>query len=355
MLKKPLLAALVLSASSIAFGQSGGGPKEAVPTPEKGWFFFEDPPKQEEPVKEEPPKPSKPEPPPEEKKPIDFPKELPPAPKEDKCKKKETWDVECGFVDPGEDFQFQAKQRDALLERLSVAKNNPKAVEAFQYYMRWVLERTSEVTNLWWYNMVQNPELDPNVTAPISTFGLRLMTDVQKGHAEEIFNLIKSEGGFFIYFSRSDCNFCHQMTEVLVRLSLETGLEIRNAALDDKCMPHFEKGCRTAPVTHPPAQALQVATVPALFLYIKPNTWLRIATGVVDLESIKTRTIQFFSAYRAALMNGVENAEKGRPSVDFSGADPKGSSKGIAGAMDGGSRRLPSEDELSKLLGGGKK
>jgi conjugal transfer pilus assembly protein TraF len=280
-----------------------------------------------------------------------MPTTLPPPPKEDKCKKKETWTANCGFVNPGEDFEFQAKQRDALFERMTVAKNNPEAVEAVQYYMRWVLERTSEVTNLWWYNMTQNPDLDPTVSNPVSTFGLRLMSDVQKGHDKEIFGLIKEEGGMFVYFSRSDCNFCHQMTDTLRKLSERTGLPIRNASLDNKCMPGFESGCMTAPQSLAPAQALQVTTVPTVFLYVKPNTWLRIGTGVVDVESMETRTVQFFSAYRNALLKGVENGQKGRASVDFSAGAANGATKGVEGASSDGEMRLPSDTDIARMLG----
>ncbi len=338
-----LLTTLCLSTAVFAAPPAAADAKTAGGV-ERGWFFFEDPPA----PKEEPAAP--PAPPPA------FPKELPPPPpKESPCAKKETWTAECGFVNPGTDFQFQAKQRDALMERMTVSQNDPKAVEAVQYYMRWVLERTAEVTNLWWYNMVQNPELDPNVTAPVSAFGLRLMSDVRKGQASEIFKLIKEEGGMFVYFSRHDCAFCHQMTETLVRLSRDTGIPLRNAALDDQCMPAFKEGCMTAPATIPPAQALQVATVPAVFLYVQPNTWLRIGTGVVDLTSLKLRTTQFFSAYRTALLKGVDNSQKGRPAVDFSSINPSAASTGAAGAADGAEVRAPSAQEITDMLGAPRK
>jgi thiol-disulfide isomerase/thioredoxin len=311
--------------------------------PERGWFFFDDP---------------KPKPPEEEKEPPPLPEiapaKAPPPPKEDKCKKKDTWTPDCGFVNPGTDFQFQAKQRDALMEQMSVAKNDPKAVEAFQYYMRWVVERTAEATNMWWYNMVQNPELDPSVQSPVSAFGLRLMTEVQKGKDKEIFDLVKAEGGFFVYFSRSDCNFCHQMAPTLQDLSKKSGIPIRNASLDGKCMPGFTEGCMTTPATDAPARALQVATVPAVFLYIPKATWLRVSTGVVDLESMMTRTVQFFQAYRSAMLKGVENSQKGRPSVDFSAALAGGASEGAEGAKAGADVTMPSEDDIAKLLGAGK-
>jgi len=344
-----ILAALMMVATLATQAHAQIAPQPANPSsakrddlneakPEKGWFFNEEE-KKPEPEEEEPPQ-AKPKMPTEPAKP----------PKEERCKKKDSWSADCGFVHPGQDFDFQAKQRDALLQQMAMSNNDPKAVEAFQYYMRFVLERTSEVTNLWWYNMVQNPDLDPNVTAPVSAFGLRLMTDVQKGHAKEIFDLIKEEGGMFVAFTRSDCVYCHQMVEPLKLLSTRTGLPIRNASLDDKCLPAFQEGCLTAPASTRPAEALQVTTVPSVFLYVKPNTWLRVATGVVDTDSMTTRATQFFSAYRNAMLKGVENGQNGRPSVDFNGIDPTGTKPGVTGSANG-QVSAPNETDIARMLG----
>lgn len=304
--------------------------------PERGWFFFEGKPKPEGP-KDEPVVETKP-----------LPKELPPPPKEEKCKRKETWSAECGFVNPGTDFDFQAKQRDALLERMVVSNNDPKAVEAFQYYMRWVLERVSEVTNLWYYNMVQNPDLDPSVRQPISAMGLRLMTDVQSGKEEEIAKLLRDEGAFLVYFSRSDCIFCHEMSPLIKDLGKKLDIPVRNAALDDKCMPGLEEGCVVNTTTA--GQALQVATVPTVFLYVPERTWIRIATGVTDARSMHERAMQFFLAYRTALLKGVTNGQAGRASVDFSGNDSfmGGATKGVE-TPEG--MKLPTEADIARMLG----
>lgn len=302
--KPPVAAAAKGSATSPAGAVSGLAG-------EKGWFYFEEKPLPPEEEEVEPPvlaaKPKAPEP-----------------PKEEKCKKGATWSADCGFVNPGDDFAFQAKQRDALMERMAVAQNDPKAVEAVQYYMRWVLERTSEVANLWWYNMVQNPELDPTAAQPISAMGLRLMTEVRKGAEGEVFDLVRDEGGMFVYFSRSDCEFCHQMEAPLRMLETRTKLKVRNASLDSKCMPKYEDGCVSGESAIAAAQALKVTTVPSVFLYVQPNTWIRVATGISDTDSMATRSMQFFTAYRTALLKGVENSEDGRPSVDFGSAGPTG-------------------------------
>lgn len=302
---------------------------------EKGWFFYEKPPVKPPVVQ---PLPSTTTPPSQE------------APKPNKCQSLETWSTDCGFVDPQKDFAFQEKQRDALMQNMIMSKNDPKAVEAFQYYMRWVMQRASDVANIWSYNMAQNPDLDPTLNAPVSAFGLRLMTEVEHGHQREIFKALQNEEGQLVYFSRSDCEFCHSMAATAKSVATKTGLPIWNASLDATCLPTLSKNCGTAPMTIAPAQALQVTTVPTLFLYVKPGTWIRLSTGVTDEVSITTRLASFFAAYRNALLKGVNNGYAGRAPVDFSGTDAEGTAAGVQGAS-GAARRMPSEDEVARMLG----
>jgi conjugal transfer pilus assembly protein TraF len=309
---------------------------------ERGWFFYE---------RDESPEPR--EPIQEEEEPLRPQKEPEPT-KEEKCSKKETWTVDCGFVDPGKDFDFQAKQRDALLQAMSMSKNDPQAVENFQYYMKWLMERSIEVANLWQYNLAQNPELDANVKSPINSFGLRLMTEVRDDSEESILNALKKEGAFLVYFSRYDCAFCHAMTSMLDMLQDKTGLEIWNTALDEQCMPSFQERCRSGQKAVMTAQALQVSIVPTLFLYVpgakaESDTWIRIATGVTDYSTMRGRIVSFFTAYRTALLKGVANGGPNRAPVDFSGIEPTGAAIGVSPAGTTGPR-LPTEEEIKKLL-----
>lgn len=332
------------AAGPLSFNPPASAKKEAAPaspadmakTENRGWFYFDDP-KPKEPEEEVKPRPTPPSPTAE--KPAQ-----PERKKEDPCLKKDSWNAKCGFVHPGTDFEFQAKQRDALLQAMVMSDNDPKQVEAFQYYMRWVIERTSEVANIWRYNMVQNPELDPQVTQPISAFGLRLMTDVKKGYNKEIYDIMKEEGGMIVVFTRNDCVYCHQMAGTWNNLSDKTGLPLHAASLDEKCIEGLKAvECMKAPESLDPAKALQVTVVPATFLYVKPNTWLRIGTGVVDGDSLNTRAIQFFSAYRSALLRGIDNGENGKAAVDFKNLDPNGLGKGAE----------PNEKEIDSLVKGG--
>lgn len=303
--------------------------------PSRGWFFFEDP-KKEEPKEEDlPPALAAPA----------TPNEAPP-PKQDKCRSKQTWSPDCGFVDPGKDFEFHEKQREALFQQMVMDSNSPKAVEAVQYYMRWMLERVSQVSNMWQYNMLQNPELDPSARIPVSSLGLRLSSEAKSGTAREIFGLIKSEGGFFVYFSRADCSTCHDMAYLMERISKETGIPVKNAALDDKCVIQGAE-CLTSASVMPAAQALKISVVPTVFVYLRPNTWIRVSNGFTDAETLKSRTVQFFQGYRNAMLRNTANGSGAVPSVDFN--IKEGPS---AGSASGVKIDPPSENQLKDMFKG---
>lgn len=306
---------------------------------ERGWFYYDDPEEKEEVTPEV----------------LELPSRESATPnKEARCKEKKTWDASCGFVDPGMDFAFQEQQREELLKNMALSKNDPKAVESFQYYIKWVMNRASEVSNLWLYNIAQNPDLDPTVSAPISAIGLKLMSETKDNSDKELYKAIQSQGGFYIYFTRHDCIHCHSNKSAVTRLSTLTGLPIYNAALDNRCIEGMEKGCMKGKDVEAPAIALKVTTVPSLFLYVPKNTWLRIATGVTDTETMRARTVSFFSAYRTALLKGINNGLNGAPSVDFSSEGSTGLTVPSGLATQGGSSTstaMPNQAEIEKLLG----
>lgn len=312
--------------------ENGKGPKAATyPTDkpsERGWWWYERP---AEPEVEEP-APPPPKPAPEAKKP--EPK------KEEKCATPRTWTPDCGFVDPKEDFDFQAQQRDALLKQMVTKENDPQAVEAFQRYIKWVMGRASQVANLWQYNMVQNPDLDPTVTEPISSFGLQLASKVKSANDASMMAVIAEEGEL-VYFTRHDCTYCHQMAPMVQELAKASKLRISQVSFDKDCMPGFAE-CVTGDLAVQTGGILQVGVVPSLFLRIKPQTWIRVATGVVDQKTMHDRVIQFFTAYRYALLKGVKNGNNVRAAQDGSYTwSPDGNGEGVP---------LPSEADIQRML-----
>lgn len=252
-------------------------------------------------------------------------KRVPPAKKENNpleearkkdCSKEDEWSVECGFVDPGTSMSFQAKQRDALLEQAIMNPKSPEKVEAFQYYMKWAVDQSILVTKMWEWNKVQNHELDPNMSDPVSTFGLRLVSHVKKMDSDNVLRVIKEEGAFFVWFTRSDCYFCHNGANIMQMLEKDTGIPVWNASLDGECIGGFEDRCRVDDKVIPVATKLNVAIVPSLYLYIpKDDIWIKISHGVETVAKLKARVVTFFGGVTNAVATGLKNNEN--VPVDF--------------------------------------
>lgn len=327
---------LVLVTSSSAWAQSEAvavtpGQELHKAPAKKGWFWYLDPPEEK---KKDPPTPEAPTLPavvaaPQPTQPVvvigsSAKKDITPAEREKQCKAKDTWEKTCGFIDPGDDFEFQAKQRDILIQMMSLTPDNPDSVEQAQRYMKWVVGKASMAANMWYFNMVQNPDLDPTVKNPISEVGIALATRITQASQYEYFRLIKEEGGVLFYFTRADCSYCFDQSPYAVRVARTMGLEIINIPLDGKCLPDFTGLACGDNVKPEQAAVLDVKVVPALYLHVPANTWLRLGTGLMTDQTILANTVNFFSAYRAAMLQGLDNSKGARASVTF---DPQYNAK----------------------------
>lgn len=317
----------------------------------QGWFWYLDPKKDVPAESEGVPLPEK----------AETPKGKPPVvvvlgtpPDETKCKNKDTWVADCGFIDPGSDFDFQSKQRDILLQQMSLRPDNPESVEAAQRYMKWVVGKASQAANMWYFNMTQNPDLDPTVKNPISEVGIALATRATQATQLEYFRIIREEGGILFFFSRNDCQFCHDQAPYTRRVARTMGLRLINIPLDGKCLPGFEAEACGDNIKPEQYAVLQIKTVPTLFLFVPSNTWIRLGTGLVPDSTVLANTVNFFAAYRSAMVNGLDNGNGVRPSVTF---DPDLNSRptGTVAADGRQSGALPDRSRILDLMGYTKK
>lgn len=276
--------------------------------------------------------------------------ELTDAEREKLCGSKDSWEKACGFVDPGDDFEFQSKQRDILLQMMSLTPDNPDAVEQAQRYMKWVVGRASMAANMWYFNMVQKPDLDPTVKNPISEVGIALASRITQASQYEYFRLIKEEGGVLFFFTRSDCSYCFDQSPYALRVARTMGLPLINIPLDGKCLPDFSGWMCGNDVKPEQAAVLDVKIVPALYLYVPSNTWIRLGTGIMTDQTVLANAVNFFSAYRAAMLKGLDNSSGARPSVTF---DPSLNEKPTGTSAADGSAAPGSLDKnrMMELLG----
>ena len=237
------------------------------------------------------------------------------------CNSSKEWIAECGFIDPGKikgnlntRFKFEQNEMTQLMRGAAMSPNNMNKVYQFQKFNWWAVNQAMNMSYTWQYNMAQHPNIDPNVKNPSSEFA-SLMVSKLNSQAESDFYKMLSKSAYLIYFSRSDCKYCHLEAPLVKDFSEETGLKIVNASLDNGHISIF-KNYLTAKQTITPGRILKVGTVPTLFLYLKPNMtgkihasqFIRVATGVVTEDVIKQRIIDFVRAYHHAIVSGVIDA-----------------------------------------------
>lgn len=297
----------------------------------RGYWFYKEPYK--EPEAEAAPAPSQAQSTPQQ-----------PVPKE--CSSAATWTAHCGFVDPKGNFEFQVKQRDALMQQMAMQPDSSKAVEDYQRYNKWMVQQAIKAAQMWQYNLAQRPDLDPGVQAPISQFGLGLVTKANEAAAKDIWTAISDSGGFLTIFTRDDCTYCHAMLPLLGLVSRDTSIPAYVAPLDGVCPKEVPQDiCLPQKVAYDSAAVLQVSMVPSVFLYVPDQTWIRVANGVVTSEAIKARISNFFTAYRTGLAKGL-SSEDGKPAMSFSG--DAGRAPTAAGAAAG--VPLPTPREMQAIV-----
>ena len=239
------------------------------------------------------------------------------------CQDKNQWVAACGFINPStqqgtlnQKYNFEQHEMTQLMRQASMSANDAKKVYQFQKFNWWAVNQAMNMSYTWNYNVAQHPDVDPNVKNPSSAFALLMVSKINDTAEKQFYHML-SKSAYLVYFTRSDCEYCHVEAPLVRSFAQETGLKIVNASLDSDHIKQF-KYFMTAPKTLMPARILQVGTVPTLFLYLKPNKtgavhssqFIRVATGVVTKDIIKQRIIDFVRAYRHAIVEGVVDGHK---------------------------------------------
>lgn len=238
------------------------------------------------------------------------------------------------------------------MQSMVMNPEDPNAVLQFQKYNQWLANEAIQVANMWYFNEIQHPGLNPQSTHPISQFGLQLAENVKRNTDDQIFSYL-AKHAIFLDFTRQSCYYCHAMAPNVMSLGHKTGVPVWDASLSTTgCLPGFQNHCVAAPLTIKPAEMLRVKEVPTLFLFIRPDTWIRVGTGVVDEATLRARIVDFVSAYRTAILKGVHNGNGAQASVDFApGADSAKSLGGDGAGVTSKKGSLPTASDIRQLLG----
>lgn len=245
-------------------------------------------------------------------------------PKEKNCKDPKQWDVTCGFVLPERDFDFSQLQYAELTKQLAMYPDDAEKVKQYQKFVSWAVGQAVLAAKTAEWNIQQNQDMNPFINNPVSMFGMRAAGAAAAKRDNSIVSDIRDQGGVLVFFSRSDCDYCHEELPILNILSKDTGLPLYNASLDENCLEGFTSDfCYTGLAVQDSARNLGVAIVPDVWLFLPEDKgWIRVSSGVETLDVIKSRIITFFTAAKRAAEKGMARAANSpQPAVDFSSPD----------------------------------
>jgi len=195
---------------------------------------------------------------------------------------------------------------------------DPKAVAAFQYYLRWVVNQAIYAARVWQYNRLQNADLDPDAYSPISQYGLQLAHSIEGQGRAAVWKSIRQWGGFLVVFTKHGCEWCRAQEGPLQAVAADTGLAVYDASLQGACLKAFsgknragEPLCSPPSMSVRPAEALHVSVVPTIFLWLPKNLWLRVGVGLTTTDAIESRVYNFFVAWRVAANTGRSTGATG--------------------------------------------
>lgn len=273
------------------------------------WWGFEE----KEPVEKKPIPTKKPEEKPEEKKPeiqiIQAPES---KKKEQDCTKAEEWTKDCGFVDPGDNFEFQSKQRDELLRQSIFHGDDPQKVEQFQRYLKWLMNKAIMAAKSYKWNMVQKQDLNPETYNPVSTLGFHASTSLADNARNTTIKFLTENKSYLVLLSKSDCSYCHMQADTLKRAQTQQlTIPVFNVAMDGKCLDGFKEGINCINGNTEAAKEiftkLGAEIVPDILLRMPTeDMWIRISSGYVTTDVILDRIHVFVNSVARASLKSTE-------------------------------------------------
>lgn len=245
------------------------------------------------------------------------------------CQSRDTWQEDCGFIDPQGDFEFLSMQRDRLSKHALMNYSDQSAVHAFQQFISWVVDASSSYARTWEYNMMQDQSINPFAKHPVSRFGLKASLRSLTAAKKNIFQEIAGQGGILVFWSREDCHWCHQIAASYRSLGKDTGIPVYNLSIRGNCIKGFSgEFCKPeSRLNRQTARALNIQIVPDLFLLLDARhagaeSWVRVSTGMESVAVISSRIYTYFEAVRAASSAGMKAAanhfkDSQRPNATF--------------------------------------
>lgn len=164
----------------------------------------------------------------------------------------------------------------------------PDNVRAFLYLQRVMMDKSTQFAHVSQQVVLGDPALDEVSRRPHATFAANVLDKAAAEARHKVLSALAERVGVF-FFYRADCHFCHAQAPVLAAFAQRFGFEVMPIALDGKPLPNSPFDNFRADSGQ--AAALNVRTVPSLFLVAPPEQVVPLSQGVLSFHELAERTI----------------------------------------------------------------
>lgn len=234
----------------------------------EGWFWYEDPPKDEVKQQEKVP--------PAANATTTMPTQVAPPPKE----------VLRAFQERLENAQAQA-----------IMQPSHEHVAAYLYLQKQAMDNSERFANIWQQVVWMTPELDHTQVRPTSPLAIQAYYDARNENTKQSLQQFAETHGLF-YFFRSSCPYCQRFAPVLKSFAQRHGFHVTAISMDGGTTLEFpdSRGDNGT------ARRLGIQTVPAVYL-VEPKTRSvqPVSFGLIGPAELEERLMMLMSGTGDAL------------------------------------------------------
>ncbi|MDD5298837.1 MAG: conjugal transfer protein TraF [Rhodocyclaceae bacterium] len=168
---------------------------------------------------------------------------------------------------------------------LAIVEPTPVHVHAYIAAQEAVMEKGSVFSDVWRRVVWQNPDINYQLKNPVNNAAVQVRdSERRKLEAQTLADLGKEWGLFF--FFRSDCPYCHSMSQIMKLMSDLYGITVFPISLDGGGLPEFPQPQKDNGM----ATLLNVEKVPMVVLgNVKDRRMVPIGSGVLSAQEIIER------------------------------------------------------------------
>ncbi len=178
----------------------------------------------------------------------------------------------------------------------AVYKPTEKKLLAYMKMQNFMKEKSLNFSYTWRDVLLENPELNPSIENPTTSFGKNVQFHVLKAEKEDIMSrLIKDTGLFF--FVSGDCPYCHAEADVIKYLKRDYNLAFTTISKDHCEHPKLES-CSVDPELF---DMFSIKVTPTIFAVFRNEddkpSFQPISTGVATEEEIVNMLVYYYKKH----------------------------------------------------------